>query len=73
MGSGPLHRTVDDGPVADVDAAILLVEPVARIGIPEQMLIDRIKGEKMPCILVINKIDTVKKQEEILAGKGYTR
>ena len=24
--------------VADVDAAILLVEPVARIGIPEQML-----------------------------------
>ena len=44
--------------VADVDAAILLVEPVARIGIPEQMLIGRIKGEKMPCILVINKIDT---------------
>jgi len=29
--------------VADVDAAILLVEPVARVGIPEQMLIQRVK------------------------------
>ena len=58
--------------VADVDAAILLVEPVARIGIPEQMLIDRIKGEKMPCILVINKIDTVEKEEllEVMALYG---
>lgn len=55
--------------VADVDAAILLVEPVARIGIPEQMLIDRVKQENMPCILVINKIDTVKKEEllEVMA------
>lgn len=55
--------------VADVDAAILLVEPVARIGIPEQMLIDRIKQDNLPCILVINKIDTVKKEEllEVMA------
>ena len=58
--------------VADVDAAILLVEPVARIGIPEQMLIDRVKQEKLPCILVINKIDMIAKEEllEIMAVYG---
>ena len=48
--------------VTDVDTALLLVEPVARIGIPEQMLIDRIKQFDMPAILVINKIDTVEKR-----------
>ncbi|MBQ2651470.1 MAG: GTPase Era [Clostridia bacterium] len=48
--------------VADVDTVLLLVEPVARIGIPEQMLIDKIKQFDMPAILVINKIDTVEKE-----------
>ena len=44
--------------VADVDTVLLLVEPVARIGIPEQMLIDKIKEYGLPAVLVINKIDT---------------
>lgn len=48
--------------VTDVDTVLLLVEPVARIGIPEQMLIDRIKQFDMPAILVISKIDTVEKE-----------
>ncbi|MGI6497325.1 MAG: GTPase Era [Oscillospiraceae bacterium] len=48
--------------VADVDAVLLLVEPVERIGPPEQALIDRLKETGLPCILVINKIDTVKKE-----------
>lgn len=48
--------------VADVDTVLLLIEPVARIGIPEQMLIDKIKQFDMPAILVINKIDTVEKE-----------
>lgn len=58
--------------VSDVDTAILLVEPVARIGIPEQMLIDRIKQFNMPAILVINKIDTVEKEKllEVMALYG---
>ena len=47
--------------VADVDAVCLLVEPIANIGGPEQTLIDRIKEEKLPAVLVINKIDTVEK------------
>ncbi len=45
--------------VSDVDAVLLLVEPVARIGKPEEALIERIEKAKIPAILVINKIDTV--------------
>ena len=51
--------------VAEVDAVILIVEPVARIGVPEQILIDKIKGYQLPAILVINKCDTVE-QDDIL-------
>ncbi len=48
--------------VTDVDTVLLLVEPVARIGIPEQMLLDKIKEYDLPAVLVINKIDTVEKE-----------
>ena len=48
--------------VADVDAVCLLVEPIAKIGAPEQTLIDRLKEENMPAVLVINKIDTIEKE-----------
>ena len=52
--------------VADVDAVLLLVEPIANIGGPEQELIGRIKNLGVPAALIINKIDTVKK-EDLLA------
>lgn len=45
--------------VADVDAAVLVVEPVASIGPQEQELISQAQGCGVPVILVINKIDTV--------------
>ena len=47
--------------VADVDAVMLLVEPIANIGPQETELIARIKETSVPAILVINKIDTVEK------------
>ena len=47
--------------VADVDAVLLLVEPVAAIGPQEEELINRLKSSGAPAILVINKIDTVDK------------
>jgi len=53
--------------VADVDAVMLLVEPIPHVGTPEQVLIDRVREEKLPCILVINKIDTLEKKEDLLA------
>ena len=40
--------------VADVDAVILLVEPIANVGPQEQELIEKIREAKVPAILVIN-------------------
>ena len=48
--------------VVDVDAVILLVEPIANVGPQEQELIEKIREAKVPAILVINKIDTVEKE-----------
>lgn len=52
--------------VSEVDAAALIVEPVAHIGAPEENLIAQIKTSNIPAVLVINKIDTVK-HEDLLA------
>ena len=55
--------------IADVDAVLLLVEPIANIGAPEQAIIDRLRQGRLPAVLVINKIDKVKKEEllEVMA------
>ena len=44
-------------------AVLLLVEPIPHIGGPEAELIRRIKELNVPAVLVINKIDTVEKEE----------
>ena len=48
--------------VADVDAVMLLVEPIASPGPQEQGLIEQLRQSRIPAILVINKIDTVEKE-----------
>lgn len=58
--------------VTDVDTVLLMVEPVARIGIPEQMLMDKIKEFDLPAVLVINKIDTVEKETLLAVIAAYT-
>ncbi len=57
--------------VTDVDTVMLLVEPVARIGIPEQLLIDKLKEFDLPAVLVINKIDTVEKENLLAVMAAY--
>ena len=52
--------------VADVDAVLMLVEPIPNIGGPEQELIDRIKHLSCPAVLVINKVDTLEQKEALL-------
>ena len=52
--------------VADVDAVLLLVEPIPNIGQPEQQLIDRIKTLNCPAVLAINKADTLEQKEKLL-------
>ena len=55
--------------IADVDATILVVEPIPSIGPQEEGLIEKIKGSHCPAILAINKIDTVEKDKllEVIA------
>jgi len=45
--------------LSDVDCALLLVEPIPHVGGPEKALIDRVREENLPCVLAVNKIDTV--------------
>ena len=58
--------------LSDVDCALLLVEPIAHVGGPEKALIDRIREEKIPCILCINKIDTVEVAELLPVIAAYS-
>lgn len=48
--------------VSEVDAAALVVEPIANIGPAEESLIGQIKSAGMPSVLVINKIDTIPRE-----------
>ena len=49
--------------LSEVDVVLWLVEPTNYIGAGEQHIIGQLKKVKTPVILVINKIDTVKKEE----------
>ena len=52
--------------VADVDAVVLVVEPVASLGPQERELIASIKAANCPAVLAINKLDTIE-PEKLLA------
>lgn len=52
---------VAESTLKDVDVVLWLVEPSNFIGAGEQHIIEQLKRTKTPVILVINKIDTVKK------------
>ena len=52
--------------VSDVDAVLLLVEPIPNIGAPEAELIARLKTLGCPSVLVINKTDTLERKEALL-------
>ena len=59
--------------IADVDATILVVEPVANVGGQEEDLIAKIKASRSPAILAINKIDTVEKEELLAVIAAYSQ
>lgn len=50
-----------------VECAALLVEPIAHVGEPEKILLQRVQEEKLPCVLCINKVDTVERKDDLLA------
>ena len=59
--------------VADTDAVLLMIEPVAEPGEQEMELIARIKASKCPAVLVINKIDTVPKEQLLAVIAAYSQ
>ena len=59
--------------VADVDAVVLMVEPIPSAGPQELELIEKIKESKCPSILVINKIDTVPKEVLLAVISAYAK
>ena len=67
-----MNKAVGDG-MADVDAAVLVIEAVTRFktednALPpaEAELIKELKKRKLKAVLVINKIDLLEKKEELL-------
>ena len=60
--------------ISDVDATILVVEPIPSVGIQEEALIENIRAKHCPAILAINKIDTVEKDKllEVIAAYAET-
>ena len=54
------------GTLSEVDVVLWLVEPSTFIGVGERHIAELLGKVKTPVILVINKIDTVKNQEDIL-------
>lgn len=60
--------------ISDVDATILVVEPIPSVGVQEEALIEKIRGTRCPAVLAINKIDTVEKEKllEVIAVYSQT-
>lgn len=56
----------------DTDVILFLVEPIANVGRTEERIIEGLKKQKAPVILVINKIDTVKKDVLLEVIAKYT-
>ncbi len=60
---GEYMVSVAERTLAEVDVILWLVEPTAYIGAGEQHILTRLRAVKTPVILVINKVDTVRREE----------
>ena len=63
---GEYMVNVAEHTLKEVDVVLWLVEPTTFIGAGERHIVEQLSKVNTPVILVINKIDTVKVQEEIL-------
>ena len=59
--------------LTEVDVVLWLVEPTTYIGAGEQHIVEQLKKCKTPVILVINKVDTVKKEEILAVIETYRK
>lgn len=60
---GEYMVNVAEHSMRDVDVIIWLVEPTNYVGAGEQHIVETLKKRNLPVILVINKIDMVKREE----------
>lgn len=60
---GEYMVNVAERTLSEVDVILWLVEPTNYIGAGEQAIAKKLGAQKTPVVLVINKIDTVKKEE----------
>lgn len=60
---GDYMVSIAKGSLKEVDVVLWLVEPTSYIGAGEQQILMQLRNLNTPVILVINKIDTVKKEE----------
>ena len=63
---GEYMVNVAEHTLSEVDVILWLVEPSTFIGAGERHIAEQLNKAKQPVILVINKIDTLKNQQEIL-------
>lgn len=63
---GEYMVNVAEHTLKEVDVVLWLVEPSTFIGAGERHIAEQLNAVKTPVMLVINKIDTVKNQDEIL-------
>lgn len=57
----------------EVDVVLWLVEPSTFIGAGEKHIVDQLKKVKTPVVLVINKVDMVKKEEVLTFIDAYRK
>lgn len=70
---GSYMVTVAEKTLSEVDVILWLVEPSNFIGAGERHIIEQLKRTKTPVILVINKIDTVKREQLLMYIDTYRR
>ena len=70
---GEYMVAVAERTLKEVDAIMWLVEPSTFIGAGERHIAEQLQGVGVPVILIINKIDTVKKEEILPAIDTYRK
>ncbi len=69
---GEYMVTVAERTLNEVDVILWLVEPSTFIGAGEQHIIEQLQKTKTPILLIINKMDMVKKEELLEVMKVYS-
>lgn len=67
-----MDKIVESSVADNMDAVVLMVEPIAHIGKQEEALMQMVRSSGAPGILAINKCDTVKKEELLAVIATYS-